>query len=60
LESINCISQKSRTGDSEQTPSVRAGPLEGLLYAEANQIVGGYQALEPGREIASLDWVAEP
>jgi hypothetical protein len=50
----------SRTGDGEQTPAVSAEPRKGLLYAEANQIVGGYQALEPGREFASLDWVPEP
>jgi hypothetical protein len=54
------ISQKSRTGDGEQTPAVGAQLRRGQLYAEANQIVGGYQALESGREIASLDWVAEP
>jgi hypothetical protein len=57
---VYCISQKSRTGDSEQTPAVRAGLPERQLNAEANQVVGGYQALEPGREFASFDWVAEP
>jgi hypothetical protein len=33
--------------------------LEAPLDAEANQVVGGYQALEPGWEFAALDWVAE-
>jgi hypothetical protein len=57
---VCCISQKSRTGDDEQTRAVSAGLPERQLYAEANQVVGGYQALEPGRKVASLDWVAEP
>jgi hypothetical protein len=60
FESIHWISQKSRTGDDEQTPVANAGLPEGQLYAEANHIVGGHQALEPGREFAALDWVAEP
>jgi hypothetical protein len=57
---VYCISQKSRTGDGEQTPAVSAGLPERQLYAEAHHVVGGHQALEPGREFASLDWVAEP
>jgi hypothetical protein len=43
----------------EQTPAVVAGLPEGQLDAEANHVVGGYQALEPGREFPALDWVAE-
>jgi len=33
--------------------------LEEPLDAEANQVVGGYQPLKPGREFATLDRVAE-
>jgi hypothetical protein len=38
---------------------VIAGLPEGQLDAEANHVVGGYQALEPGREFSALDWVTE-
>jgi hypothetical protein len=54
------ISQKSRTGDIEQTPVVIAGLPGGQLNAEAHQIIGGYQALEPGWKFAALDWVTDP
>jgi hypothetical protein len=58
--SVYCISQKLRIGKIEQMPAAITGLPEGQLNAEAHHVVGGDQALEPGREFAALDWVTEP